>query len=340
MKTSFALLLLAVLLAFAFPPRALAHCDTLDGPVVVAARAALESGDANGVLIWVPKADEGEIRAALAKARAVRGLSPEARDLADTWFFENLVRVHRAGEREPYTGLKPAGSADPAIAAADRAVAAGRLDPLAPFVPAEHRAAFEKALADVVARKSFRKDDVEGGRAWVAAYVQFLHMLEHLPKAGPAPAPGAAALASPKPLADEHGELHERLAEALEAGGDTAVKARALVKVLHPHFVREEQIAMPPLSLLVRIAHGEADESMRPALEMTRALAKELPRMLEEHVAIKAGFRALGEAAAREGREKIARFSKRLVTHAEIEETVLYPAALVVGRWLEERLAK
>jgi hypothetical protein len=156
------------------------------------------------------------------------------------------------------------------------------------------------------------------------------------PPAGPAPAP----LVGPKPLADEHAELHARLAEAFAAGGQTAAAARDLAKVLHPHFVREEQIATPPLSLLPRLARGEVSEDMRPALEMTRALRNEMPRMLEEHAAIKAGFRRLGEVAAREGHAEIAAFSRRLVTHAETEEAVLYPAALLVGRVLEERLAK
>src|SRR5262245_32537500 len=158
---------------------------------------------------------------------------------------------------------------------------------------------------------------------------------------GAPPAPAAPApLSSPKPLTDEHAELHERLAEAIAAGGETARAAQELVKVLHPHFVREEQIAMPPLSLLPRLARGEAGEDMRPALEMTRALERELPRMLEEHAAIKAGFRRLGEIAEKEGHVRVARAARRLVTHAETEEAVLYPAALLVGRVLEQRLAK
>jgi hypothetical protein len=158
------------------------------------------------------------------------------------------------------------------------------------------------------------------------------------PARGPAPAP--ARLAGPRPLAVEHEELHERLAEALAAGGETAKAARALVDVLHPHFVREEQIALPPLSLLPRLARGEVSEDMRPALEMAKTLERELPRMLEEHEAIKAGFRRISDAAEREGHVRVSRAARRLVTHAEIEEAVLYPATLLVGRVLEEKLPK
>lgn len=91
------------------PARALAHCDGLDGPVVKAAQRALETRNPALVLIWVQEQDEPEIRKAFEQTLAVRALSSQARELADRFFFETLVRVHRAGEGAPFTGLKPAG---------------------------------------------------------------------------------------------------------------------------------------------------------------------------------------------------------------------------------------
>src|ERR1051326_7561606 len=109
------------------PNQAIAHCDGLDGPVVKAAQKALESGNVNPVLIWVLKKDEGEIKKAFQKTLAVRKLNPQAKELADMYFFETLVRIHRAGEGEPYTGLKPAGrDLEPAIPAADKAIESGK----------------------------------------------------------------------------------------------------------------------------------------------------------------------------------------------------------------------
>ncbi len=110
---------------------ALAHCDGLDGPPVKAARQALDSGNVNGVLIWVQKTDEAEIKAAFQKALGVRKLSPAAKEMADTYFFETLVRVHRQSEGAPYTGLKPAGrDLGPAIPAGDKALESGSVEPL------------------------------------------------------------------------------------------------------------------------------------------------------------------------------------------------------------------
>lgn len=123
---------IAIVVGLVAPARALAHCDGLDGPVVKSARKALETGNVKLVLIWVLKKDETEVVRAFEKTLAVRKLGGEARELSDTYFFETLVRIHRAGEGEPYTGLKPAGrDLGPAMEAADRAIETGEIAPLA-----------------------------------------------------------------------------------------------------------------------------------------------------------------------------------------------------------------
>jgi len=112
------------------PLAAGAHCDSVDGPVVTAARLALAKGEVTPVLKWVTKDDEGEIRAVFQKTLRVRAKGPEAKELADRYFFETLVRMHRASEGEPYTGLKPAGAVEPIIQAADQALEKGAAEPL------------------------------------------------------------------------------------------------------------------------------------------------------------------------------------------------------------------
>lgn len=205
--------LAAALLA---PAAARAHCDTLDGPVVAAARQALDSGRLEPVLAWVQPADEQEIRDAFASARTVRKGSKDARALADRWFFETLVRVHRAGEGAPYTGLKPAGTPDPAIAAADTVAAGGDAKPLETLLVGAVREGLHEHVAQL------RKErppaaDVAAGRRWVAAYVPFVHWAEGVLAAAEKPAShaghageGATSAGHAEPGAAEagHGDAH------------------------------------------------------------------------------------------------------------------------------------
>src|SRR3546814_18338523 len=102
------------------------HCDSLDGPVVVAARKALEEGRVELVLPFVPADGEAEVTDVFDQTMAIRGASPAVSAVADRWFFENVVRVHRAGEGAPYKGLKTAGLSEGAvISGAARACGAG-----------------------------------------------------------------------------------------------------------------------------------------------------------------------------------------------------------------------
>jgi hypothetical protein len=171
-------LVAAVSLLVALPSPARAHCDTLDGPVVQTARTALETGKLNPVLAWVRPQDEAEIAAAFARALAVRKAGPEARALADTWFFETVVRVHRAGEGAPYTGLKPAGrDLGPAVQAADRAIDTGSAEAVEKLLADTARTGVRERFARLKAQKR-PAEDVAAGRAWVEAYVPFVHYAE------------------------------------------------------------------------------------------------------------------------------------------------------------------
>jgi hypothetical protein len=160
------------------PGAARAHCDTLDGPVVKTAATALDTGKLEPVLAWVQPADEAEIRAAFERARTVRKAGKESRDLADRWFFETLVRVHRAGEGAGFEGIKPAGRVDPVVVAADRSIQVGEIEPLAGLIPPERLPELRARLARALALKDHDVRDVEAGRRWVAAYVSFVKYAE------------------------------------------------------------------------------------------------------------------------------------------------------------------
>lgn len=183
--------LIASLLWFLVPSSLNAHCDTMNGPVVTAAKKALETGNVNFVLIWVQKKDEADIRAAFQKTLAVRKLSAEAKNLADMYFFETLVRIHRAGEGVPYTGLKPAETeVEPGIAAADKSLETGSLEALLKHLNEAVHEGIHHQFEQAVQKKNFKADDVEAGREYVKAYVEFIHYVERLYQAASKPAAG------------------------------------------------------------------------------------------------------------------------------------------------------
>ena len=174
-------------LAIARP--AAAHCDALDGPVVEAAREALRTGDFSPIAIWVQPAQEPALQAAFRHALAVRELGPKARDLADSYFFETAVRLHREGEGEPYTGLKPAGNRDIALDAADRAIASGDDRALTELLVARVRNALHERFRDAVDHRVRRRGDIAAGRAYVVRYIAFVHYVVGI--YGASSAPGA-----------------------------------------------------------------------------------------------------------------------------------------------------
>ena len=168
----------AALLAL-LPARAGAHCDSLDGPVVVTAKTALEKGDVTPILKWVRPADEGEIRDAFQKTLAVRGKGAEVKELADRYFFETLVRVHRAGEGAPYTGLKATvAEAGPAVVAADKALETGSVESLVSAVKHHVAEGIETRFRRAAELRKHADENVEKGRQFVAAYVDYVHYVE------------------------------------------------------------------------------------------------------------------------------------------------------------------
>lgn len=183
-----ALAAMAALLAA--PGAAWSHCDSLDGPVVRDARAALEAGDVTPVLKWVRQEYEAEIRDVFTRATAVRRLGDDAAALADRLFFETLVRLHRAGEGEAFTGLKPASDVDPGIAAADQALASGSPDELTEHLLAAAREGIQKRFRVAMELGKHANESVEAGRAYVEAYVDYIHFVESVNRLVSHAAPG------------------------------------------------------------------------------------------------------------------------------------------------------
>lgn len=147
----------------------------------------------------------------------------------------------------------------------------------------------------------------------------------------------AKAFQIPESMQAEHREIEQALGLATKQPGKVGSAARELAAVLHPHFVREEQIALPPLGLLAPLSRGEYTPDMRDVLPLTDSLRAELPRMLEEHVAIHAATVRLLATARAAGDAATVRLAEQLAVHAQGEEQMFYPAALIVGDMVRAR---
>lgn len=181
MKTRFQALFALSIFALLMPSTAAAHCDTMNGPVVTDAKVALKAGDITPVLKWVRQADESQVRTAFERTMKVRAFGPEAREFADNYFFETLVRVHRAGEGEPYTGLKPAGTeVEPVILRADQALQTGSLDTLLKEATSDVSDGIQQRFANVQQAAMRANSSLDEGRRYVAAYVEFIHYVESI----------------------------------------------------------------------------------------------------------------------------------------------------------------
>ena len=171
--------LVVSLLLWSFP--GFAHCDSMDGPVVKDAQAAIKDGNVEPVLKWVRPEDESEIRELFAKTLKGRTSGSEVQELLDRHFFETLVRVHRAGEGAPFTGLKPAGTpVEAGIAEAEKALASDSGDALVNDLESGVKEAVHERLSRVQEAKKHVNDSVEAGRKYVETYVEYIHFVERL----------------------------------------------------------------------------------------------------------------------------------------------------------------
>ncbi len=173
---------LALSLLLVLPSLAFAHCDTLSGPVVADAKQAIALHDVSPVLKWLKPGDEAEVRAVFEHTLSVRGLSPEAKELADRFFFETVVRLHRAGEGAPYTGLRSE-NPEPVIRLTDESLSTGSPDALIAGLDAHLKAELSSRFEAAKAAKRDSTSSVEAGRRYVAAYVELTHFVERVHQA-------------------------------------------------------------------------------------------------------------------------------------------------------------
>lgn len=173
-------LVIAGIVGLGMPAGVSGYSDAMDGPVVTAAKEAFQRGEVTPALKWVMPEHEEEVRQAFDAAWAVRSRGADVREMAERAFFETLVRLHRAGERLPYTGLKPEGTQAPVVVELDRALESGSLDEAVAVITRETEAGLRQRFARARAARQTADDHVEAGRAYVAAYAELMRYAEQV----------------------------------------------------------------------------------------------------------------------------------------------------------------
>jgi hypothetical protein len=187
-KKAFYVLLLAIVGSSVFIAAVYAHCDTMSGPVAVAARKALESGDIKLVQIWVGQSQEKELGERFRQCLSVRKMGGQAKELADKYFIETAIRLHRQAEGMSFTGVKPAQALPPDVAAAEKALQTGDIEVFTDLLSGEIKEGVQKWFDAAMQAKKHKDDSLDAGREWVDAYVKYVvyvHGLHAKIQAGP-----------------------------------------------------------------------------------------------------------------------------------------------------------
>ncbi len=179
MNTKTLFFIVTAVLSVAIAQSAFSHCDTMDGPVVGDANLAMERNNVNYVLKWVHPENEKEVADAFALVMKVRKQGPDAKALAEKYFYDVLVRIHRNGEGESFTGVKPHGvPVDEAILAADKCIEKGNLAPLEAILDKEKMPELKKLFDEVMSLRKYDVNDLKKARAYIEAYVHFFKFAE------------------------------------------------------------------------------------------------------------------------------------------------------------------
>lgn len=171
---------IAILLLVGIPNSVFGHCDSEDGPIISLIRESLENGDISPLLKWLAPEDELEVKQLYKKVRSLRAQSSEAREIADRLFIETFIRLHRASEGAPFTGIKEAGNIPPIFAELDKALDSGTVDDLADKIAQAVRTNVVELFNQAAKLREHQNDSVEDGRAFVEAYVTYMHFVEGL----------------------------------------------------------------------------------------------------------------------------------------------------------------
>jgi iron-sulfur cluster repair protein YtfE (RIC family) len=141
----------------------------------------------------------------------------------------------------------------------------------------------------------------------------------------------------PLALAQAHLELTDQLGYAVSLKSPTGEIARQLEATLKNHLRREDEMITPLLATFPNLAAGRLPVDAASLIELFERAEKNYESLLGEHAEITRIVERLRPTAESDREEEVVRFCDELLAHARLEEQVLYPAAVVAGRFMKLR---
>lgn len=150
---------------------------------------------------------------------------------------------------------------------------------------------------------------------------------------------GQLKLTVPDALLLAHGEARAELVRANMEGGAIATTAKRVAQICLPHFEFEEKAVFPVLALLPHLSPGNLRPEMVDALPLISQFRAKHEALNDQHLALLAAIEALLHAAHKQKNREIAEFAYNLRVHEKIEDEVIYPTVVLIGTYLQEKLA-
>jgi len=142
----------------------------------------------------------------------------------------------------------------------------------------------------------------------------------------------------PEALKRDHDEARSVLACAIAEPGPIGKAAMRVAQLCLPHFEQEENIVFPVFGLLHDLASGDVSPEMADVLPLIYDF--HVNHMARQHQSLDAAIEALRQAARAEECTQFTLFADKLQVHERLEAEVVYPAVIVIGKYLRASLAE
>jgi hypothetical protein len=152
-----------------------------DGPVISAAKRALETGNAHYILIWIPEESENTVKNLLEKAYCERYTQKNAYNHIVDWYFETINHLHSV-HYGPYnlTISTKAPEEKTIIFLVERTCESGNFEEITTVIQDTPSGEMRQRFNDVMKKRNYGVENIAAGRVYVSAFTDFIAFVNNL----------------------------------------------------------------------------------------------------------------------------------------------------------------